>query len=215
MKLFNFWIERTSSIHGFSLYMTERTGEKNSRSARGKRKKERRGEITGPIVVQEFARQEHYQEKMFRDCALEHDVFRSLVRSPRSPAPEDCPVSSLSTTLSCDHYSASSPSSPFSSCLFSPFGFNRNVMSVVRRARRGKSAYMYTRGRDVSVIGIAFNVTERNIRRCEWQPRGGTKTKKKIFQMLNHSFSLFNLDAFSLLVLHIQDVRRKRYRSWR
>lgn len=92
--------------------MTERTGGKNGRSARGRReserdrKNERRREITGLIVVREFARQEHYQEKMFRDCALEHDVFGSLVRSPRSPAPEDCPVSSLSTTLSCDHYSA-------------------------------------------------------------------------------------------------------------
>lgn len=66
---------------------------------------ERQRKALGPILVREFARQEHYQEKMFRDCTLERDVFGSLVRSSRSLASEDCPVSSLSI-LSCDHYPA-------------------------------------------------------------------------------------------------------------
>ena len=66
---------------------------------------ERQRKVLGPILVREFARQEHYQEKMFRDCTLERDVFGSLVCSSRSLAPEDCPVSSLSI-LSCDHYPA-------------------------------------------------------------------------------------------------------------
>lgn len=183
---------------------TERSGERMKCKWR-----ERGGQKggTGPIVVREFARQEHYQEKMFRDCALERDVFGSLVRSPRSPAPEDCPVSSLSTTLSCDHYCRLPRRLPRRShpIFFPPFSFNRNVMSVVRRARRRKSAQMYTRGCDVSVIRIAFNRAERSIR-CEWR----SYEKQKISQTLNCSkIFLSTIFAFSLPASYIGCSKKK------
>lgn len=126
------------------------------------KKKRRRRERGGrgergarPIMVQEFARQEHYQEKMFRDCALERDVFGSLVRSlPLSLcslpfvvfAPRRLPCFILATTLSPDRF----PRTTTFHIVFVVvlllhlFSFNRNVMSVAPAGRR-KSARAYSR----------------------------------------------------------------------
>lgn len=57
------------------------------RKKKGKKEKGRKREALGRPQYGNSARQEHYQEKMFRDCALERDVFGSLVRTPRSLSP--------------------------------------------------------------------------------------------------------------------------------
>lgn len=121
MKLSNFWVERNARVLDTRIFATRESRKKSKdwkirrkewpKCERKKRERERERVrkskwSTGPIVVREFARQEHYQEKMFRDCAFERDVFGSLVRFSQPPAPEDCPASSLSTTLSRDHYPA-------------------------------------------------------------------------------------------------------------
>lgn len=84
-----------------------------------------------PIAVQEFARQEHYQKKMFVDCALERDVFRPPICSPRPSlfsslsSPGSCLVSSLLPPLDrLLRLTLSPPTSP--SCFPSHlFGFDR------------------------------------------------------------------------------------------
>jgi len=124
---------RESSLHRAAIRAEiERSEEKSGRSARGR--KERKKSVR-PIVVREFARQEHYREKMFRDCALERDVFGSLVYvSPGLPPPEDCPVSSLSTTLSCDRYPVAFSATSLAVLVFPFFLLSVSIETVVCRS---------------------------------------------------------------------------------
>lgn len=138
-------------MRNFAIYKTTEDAEKEEiNKVRGR---ERRSARQTPIAVQELARQAHYQEKMFRDCALERDVFGSLVRSlrsstfvfpssPSSPYPL-IPRAVLFPCLPPCHLIISrelSSSSP--SLSSSRLSFNRNVISVTRRKRQRISAYV-------------------------------------------------------------------------
>lgn len=128
----------------------EARGEGEGLRWRSERRRRRGG---GAITVQEFARQEHYQGKMFRDCALERDVFGSLVRPPRRlpfavSASRRLPCFTLATIRPIAfrepprrHRRRHRLRRPLP---LRPFSFNRNVMSVAPAGRR-KSARAYSR----------------------------------------------------------------------
>jgi len=167
MKLSNLRVLRETEMHDaleFLLHMrTARRAETEIRRKewpkceRKKREKERERSVR-PIVVREFARQEHYREKMFRDCALERDVFGSLVYvSPGLPPPRRLPCFILVYHPVMRSLPRRLPRnlprrSRFS--LFPPFSFNRNRRVSVVRGK--KISIDVTCGCDVFIIRICL-----------------------------------------------------------
>lgn len=146
-------------------------------SLRWRTERGREGEAGArPITVQEFARQEHYYEKMFRDCALERDVFGSLVHAPpvlpsllRHSPHWRLPCFILATTLSSDRL----PRTATFVVLVFPFRSFSFKRHVSRTNGAKKIGMCILEDIDyVPVIRTHFCCTKRSPCRCEWRPRG-------------------------------------------